>query len=155
MQKTKRDKIADIINPYHEGFENDAFLEMRYTTVREMIGLEEQIDYSWRVIDAESNSEKMKLLCSDRKKKIKNNIECFRLDEVYKTNSRDFQRIIRIKYINESQAYRNSVSNILDIGKNRRLDMVDEQMLYGVSLDEDKFQDEILAKAIYDIVVNN
>lgn len=30
-----------------------------------------------------------------------------------------------------------------------------EQMLYGVSLDKSKFQEELLAKAIYDAVLEN
>ena len=60
-----------------------------------------------------------------------------------------------MKYINESEAYRNKISDILSKGRGWGMEQFDERLVYGVSFDEDKFQDEILSRAIYDIVVRN
>ncbi len=141
-QLFKKDKTTPILNPYYEGFGDDAFLEINYSTVNELIGLDEPHDFSWNIIH-------------DNKGKIRTSIDTFQLNEVYKSNSSEFKRILKIKFLIQSRVYRDYINNLLNGGNSRYIEYFDETLLYGVSLDEDKFQDELLSKAIYDIVINN
>ncbi len=141
-QLFKGTKTTPILNPYFEGFSGNAFLKINYSTVKELIGLNEPGDFYWEIVNDKTN-------------KIKNNIDTFQLNEVYKSNSTDFKRIIRIKYLIHSPAYKACISHLLRDGASIFWELFDETLLYGVSLDEDKFQDELLSKAIYDIVMYN
>ena len=143
-QLFKKDK-TNVLNPYKEGFGEDVYLYLRYKSVKELIGIDKPSNYSWQV----------DLKDDDRVTRIRNNIDFFKLNEVYETNETEFQRVLRLKYIYESQAYRKSVLDILNKGKGVSVQLFDECLLYGVSLDEEKFQDEILSKAIYDLVIMN
>ena len=151
-QLFKGQKNLNLLNPYFEGFDDDAYLEMRYASVKELVGLVEPKDYSWEI---KYNKEEKNSQIKDKFNKVKCNIDTFKLNEVYKTSASEFQRILRLKYINESQIYRNCIDNILNVGKYNNLEQFDDRLIYGVSLDEDHFQDEILSKAIYDIVMRN
>ena len=141
-QLFKKNKTAQILNPYYEGFGDDAFLEIDYSTVNELIGIDDPHDYSWRIIH-------------DKKGKIRNSIDTFQLNEVYKSNSSEFKRILKIKFLIQSQVYRDFIDNLLNSGNSSYIEYFDDTLLYGVSLDENKFQDELLSKAIYDIVMYN
>ena len=63
--------------------------------------------------------------------------------------------LLRIKYKNESKKYIENVNDILHMSKSSYTDRFDEALLYGISFDQDKFQDELLSKAIYGIVMKN
>ena len=141
-QLFKGTKTTSLLNPYYEGFSDNAFLKINYSTVKELIGLDKPSDFYWEILNDKTN-------------KIKNNIDTFHLNEVYSSNSTEFKRIIRIKYLIHSQAYKDCIRRILQDGAGSYMELFDETMLYGVSLNEDKFQDELLSKAIYDIVMYN
>lgn len=145
-QLFKKDNKKRILNPYFEGFDDDVYLIMKYKSVRELIGLDKPSEYLWTIKQD---------LEIDKLSKIQNNIDVFKLNEVYKSNDFDFQRVLRLKYEFESHAYWNSVKSILAQGRKRPFVRFDEQLIYGVSLDENRFQDEILSKAIHDIVFYN
>ncbi len=160
-QLFKKDKMLHLLNPYFEGFDDDAYLKINYSSVRELIGLEEPNDFLWEINEMRALKHKIDcceeegLFFLDKFSKIKNSINLFKLNEVYKTNAIEFQRILRLKYINESQLYRKQIDDILGNGSNSILNNFDERLVYGVSFDDNYFQDEILSKAIYDIVVRN
>ncbi|WP_026491142.1 HNH endonuclease signature motif containing protein [Butyrivibrio sp. XPD2002] len=145
-QLFKRDKKLKILNPYLEGFDDAAILELRYASVKELIGEKPVSDLRWTL------SGPQRALSEEQKNLIKNNIELFGLNEVYKSDVDEFQYVQKKKYLLESRSLHLSVKKIMAKLVHWYLG---DKMYYGVSLDSDMFQNEILSKAIYDIVKYN
>ena len=104
-----------------------------------MIGLEPPAELQWEI---QSQTDK------DIREKLKNNLQTFHLNEVYKYHRLDAQRTLRRRYQIEHTSYYKKLVQMLPMSD-------DPWLWYGVSLDPFKFQDELLSKAIYDIVFHN
>lgn len=135
----KKDKSAKLLNPQKQGFNEDCILTLKYDNVRQMIGLEPPAELQWEI---QSQTDK------DIREKLKNNLQTFHLNEVYKYHRLDAQRTLRRRYQIEHTSYYKKLVKMLPMSD-------DPWLWYGVSLDPFKFQDELLSKAIYDIVFHN
>lgn len=136
-QYFKRSKNFKILSPYDGGFEDDAIFKIIYNDLKSMVGLSENMQFVWR-INANINPE--------RKKLIEKNIELFHLNDLYECNKREIMNILRKRYV-ISKSYEKSLSRLKFGGES-----FDEKLYYGVSLNPKEFQNELLGKAIYDIL---
>ena len=139
-QLFKGSHVTQLLNPWEAGFNSDCILELKYRDVSAIAGLNDNMDMKWSVMP-ETDAEARRL--------IENSLRLFCLDESYSYHKKDIQTALRKRYLLESGGYRKSLRKL-----SRSLNW-NEQMLYGVSLDKSKFQEELLAKAIYDAVLEN
>ncbi len=147
-QLFKKSSTKQILNPYEEGFSEDAYLRLNYKSVREMIGMDPVTDMKWCVnkkIKRYPDEQKNKVLCQN----MENAIKLFELDEVYKGHSDEIQLALKRCYDYDLK-YRKYVKKLVGLPG-----LMDPQMIYGVSLDEKKYQNELMAKAINDVVRGN
>lgn len=135
----KKDKSAKILNPQEQGFDADCILILQYNNVRQMIGMEPPAGMQWEIQPSASE---------DIKAKLENNLRVFHLNEVYKYHQLDMQRILQCRYQIECTSYYRDLVRILPMSD-------DPWLWYGVSLEPSKFQNELLSKAIYDIIFYN
>ena len=73
-QLFKRSSTKQILNPYEEGFGNDAYLRLNYKSVREMIGIDPVTDMDWRVnksMNRYTDKQKNKVICQNIDNSIK------------------------------------------------------------------------------------
>lgn len=143
-QLFKRTSTEQILNPYEEGFDDDAYLSLNYKSVREMVGIDPVTDIKWRVNKLPKKGDGIQ-----KYQKIENAIELFKLNEVYKEHVDEIQ--LALKQRNDySRNYRKVVNSLVGISN-----MINPKLLYGVSFDEEKYQDELMSKAIDDVVWRN
>lgn len=145
-QMFKRNETKEILNPYHEGFGKNAILEIRYDSVKEIVGDASVSKFRWKV-NKNSNDVSDDFICRSN-----NEIDMFKLDEVYKMHAEDFTDLLKKRYMLHSKSYKNSVEAILTKG-GAYIDY--DKLLYGVGLKEEDQQNELLSKAISDIVKYN
>lgn len=141
-QTFKKDSHKQLLNPWFYGFDDDASLVLYYKDVRAMIGLSDNMDMKWETsLQADS----------DIRKLIQNNIDLFCLNETYEFHKKDIQIALykRFKY---SKHYSSVLSKLLGTGQHY---FSYEKLIYGVSLDKRKFQEEPLSKAIFDAIFKN
>ena len=141
-QVFKRASTKRLLNPHERGFDCDCILELRYKTVRELVGIDEVSEMEWEV------QPKSK---SDAQEEIKNNIQTFHLNESYDYHKRDIQLVLRKRFLMGATGYGKSLKRIGVMSAITE----EPRLLYGVSLDPSKFQEELLAKAIYDTIYYN
>ncbi len=147
-QLFKKSSTKQILNPYEEGFENDAYLRLKYKHVREIIGLDPVKNVDWRV------NKHLKRYADKKKneltyKKIVNEIELFGLDQVYKGHEEEIQTILKRRY-DFDKRYRKYVKMLIGYSE-----LSDPRVVYGISFDEDQYQNELMSKAISDIISKN
>jgi 5-methylcytosine-specific restriction endonuclease McrA len=139
-QAFKRSSTSRILNPHEGGFDDDCILEIPYHNVQELIGAQPYEKAAWMIQGKTSE---------ERAEQITQNLKVFALDEIYNhdCHRNKFRKILQTRYRIESRGYQKSLQRIHI--------PFDEQLWYGVSVDPDKFQEEPLSKAIYDIVLRN
>lgn len=132
----KNSSVKPILNPYFNGFGDDCYLRVIPNDVNGMYGYSKKFRLKWTTVDSSNN-----------KDKINNNIDVFRLNEIYEFHKPIFAKILRIKQdvLNNKNKY---IQQIIPCIEN-------EELLYGTSFKEENFQNEQFAKAIYDIVNKN
>lgn len=135
----KKNKSAKILNPQEKGFDEDCTLILLYNDVRQMIGMDPPVGMQWEIQPFASE---------DVKARLENNLQVFHLNEVYKYHQLDMQRTLQRRYQIECTSYYRDLVRILPMSD-------DPWLWYGVSLDPSKFQEELLSKAIYDIIFHN
>ena len=140
-QLFKRVHTAPILDPYTQGFDEDCILRINYRDILEMAGEKEpEADEIRWEIQPGAEEEKRKLL--------QNSLDLFHLNESYRCNGREISRVLKRRRKLESAGYRKSVGQL----EGMETDFVLE---YGVSLEPRRFQEELLSKAIYDVVEHN
>ena len=147
-QLFKKSSTKQILNPYEEGFGDDAHLHLNYKSVREMAGIDPVSDMKWcvnRKLKRYPDRQKNKVLCHN----MENAIGLFELDAVYKGHSDEIQLALKRRYDYDPR-YRKCVTKLTGISG-----LMDPRILYGVSFDEKKYQNELMAKAINDVVRGN
>lgn len=137
----KKSRGARILNPQERGFDEDCILVLKYRTVRELVGIDLLEKMEWEIQPSAS---------SDIRDQVENNLRTFRLNEVYDYNRRDIQRTLKRRHLAASSGY---VKSLIRLSPWLIMDFA--SLWYGVSLDPSKFQEEMLAKAIYDTVLYN
>ncbi|WP_022754239.1 HNH endonuclease [Butyrivibrio fibrisolvens] len=139
-QLFKKAKTTQFFNPYERGFGDDVSLYIKYKNVRQIVGLEEVDDLEWWIDPA----------CSaDEKVLFQNEIQLFKLDGVYRSHKKEIQ--IALKKRDEyTKRFLRLVYSRLPLGL-----LMDYRLEYGVSFDKDKYQDEMMSKAINDVVFKN
>lgn len=135
----KRANTANLLNPHIRGFDSDCILTLNYQTVRELVGLEPVREMRWEIRPG---------LSPDVREQIENNLRVFQLDASYDYHRKDIRLALQRRYLMESSAYRSFLSQFTG-------GMVDPMLIYGVSLDPSRFQEELLSKAIYDALTYN
>lgn len=138
-QMFKKNRGARVLNPQEQGFGDDCILVLDYHNVREITGREPPAGLRWEI---------QPFVGTDVRELMENNLKVFQLDEVYRFHLRDIQMALQRRYLTESQGYKKSVNRVLPIPD-------DPSLWYGVSLDPAKFQEELLSKAIYDVITYN
>ncbi|MCR5558070.1 MAG: HNH endonuclease [Butyrivibrio sp.] len=139
-QLFKNDSALDFFNPYERGFGDDAVLHLRYSNVRQMIGLEEVNDMNWCINPRSTEEERTNL---------RNEIRLFRLNQVYKGHKGEIQLTLQRRF-NLYNNYLKFVYGIIPYSE-----LLDPTLLFGVSFDPKKYQDELMSKAISDVVKKN
>ncbi|SHH92661.1 hypothetical protein SAMN02745229_01188 [Butyrivibrio fibrisolvens DSM 3071] len=147
-QLFKRSSTKQILNPYEEGFSNDAYLHLNYKNVRELVGIDPVTDMEWRVnkgLNRYPDKQKNEVISQN----IDNAIKLFELDEVYKGHADEIQLALKRRFYYDWK-YRNIVKSLVGTSS-----LITPKLFYGVSFDEEKYQDELMSKAIDDVVWRN
>ncbi len=141
-QRFKKTKINNLLYPFEEGFNDYARffrdftrLESNYLT---LIGLDEHYDLN---ISLPTDIGK--------RVKIQNNIEVFKIKELYENNKRDVNLLINRKYI-YSDEYISMLQEKFGFLENVSID----EFLYGYDFGDDDNLDRPLSKLIHDIYGN-
>lgn len=138
-QMFKKDKGLPVLNPQERGFDEDCIFTLEYNNVCEIVGLQPPTGMQWEIQPSADAA---------TKNLLENNLNVFRLNEVYDYHRRDVQRALQRRYRKESIGYFWSLKRL-------PLDLDDPWLWYGVSLEPSKFQEELLSKMIYDTVLYN
>ena len=139
-QLFKNDNALEFFNPYKRGFGDDVILHLRYSNVRQMIGLEEVKDLNWCIDPSATEEERTNL---------RNEIRLFRLNQVYSGHKSEIQLALQ-KRFNLYYNYLKFVYGLIHYGE-----LLDPKLLFGISFDPEKYQDELMSKAISDVVKKN
>lgn len=139
-QLFKKTKTPPFYSPYERGFDDDVSLYLKYKNVRQIVGLEEVDDLQWWIDPA----------CSaDEQTLFQNEISLFKLDGVYRSHKREVQ--IALKKRDEyTKRFFKLLYARLPLGL-----LMDHRLEFGVSFDKAKYQDELMGKALNDVVFKN
>lgn len=144
-QLFKRDQQTEILSPIEAGFDEDCVFKIQYRSISAMKGASQEFDVKWEIRDGNDKSEK--------KQKIANNIDVFKLNELYEGHKGEIQLILWKKAIYSNKVYQDSIENTIElISKGERQA---EKFVYGIELSERKFGEQPHAKMIHDIVKYN
>lgn len=133
-----------ILFPTIRGFNDSCILTLDYENIEASAGRNMKFNLEWKIQPGQPR---------DIEERIRNNIEMFRLNEIYQYHKEDIKEILW-KRFNISGAYGRYLSRLLTKG----LVMSEEEqnrILYGTSLSEENFGKELLAKMTYDVVKHN
>ena len=144
-QLFKRNHKKEILSPIEEGFDEDCILRIKYHSVNAIKGSSLDFDVEWNIND-----------CTDKRKKkqkMANNIDVFKLNDLYKEHKREIRSILWKKAICSNKAYQNSLNSIIKSLSGGEMKI--EDFLYGMNISERKFSEQPHSKMIYDIVKYN
>lgn len=166
-QVFKGQKLLAILNPHFKGFDDNFGLNIDYQDVKSIIGLSLNFDvhFTWFAPPLSNKANippvsPIKLfyeaLFMEHSDCIEeNNVTCFELDEIYSNHKEEISEFLRKKnMLFDLELFEKCSKNL----KNNCLlyDLLsEEKLLFGVSLDSNKFQNEILSKALYDVFFKN
>lgn len=136
-QTFKKAKNENFLNPHLEGFGRDCILTLHYQTVGELIGRDLVQEMRWEIQPSAG---------PELRERIETNLRVFQLDASYDYHRRDIRLALRRRY-----AARSKSASLRRLGQ----ELQDPLLLYGVSLDPDRFREEFLSKAIYDALCEN
>ena len=140
-QSLKRNDPAALLNPNLRGFNGECIMELRYRDAESIAGLGSgPIDLKWTVQPETDEAVGAQM---------ENNLSVFHLNQIYRHHAEDVRGVLRKRYLLESAGYQKSVLRLQGIV------FPDPKLIYNVSLDPDKFQEEPLSKMIYDVVERN
>jgi len=152
--RMKGDKWSDVIYPYEERFGDDAYFEVTNLEkkvnndndyydklLRNLLGQSSEL----MELDIKINTE------SDKKIKIENSKDMFKLNEVYQTHKSYVKELLLKKRIYDDGAYLESLKNQFD---KLNLDEYSlQQFLYGYNWQDGEDPDRPLSKLTYDILM--
>lgn len=144
-QLFKRDQQKEILSPIEAGFGEDCILKIKYRSINAIKGASQEFEVKWEISDGNDQSK--------RKQKIANNIDVFKLNELYEGHKSEIQLILWKKAVYSNKVYQNSIKRMLNVISGGKLEM--ENFLFGIDLSKQKFGEQPHAKMIYDIVKYN
>lgn len=137
-QSLKKDYMRDFLNPTQEGFGQYTVFRTIPQNVRALRGESDDFDCEWTVKPNANHN---------FKEKCRNNIELFRLNNVYERHKMKIKDVLRKKYWFD-QRHKEEYKKLLHIISEEELNF----SVYGCSLNPKKFKDEMLSKMTYDLV---
>lgn len=140
-QLFKKSTILQILNPTTRGFDDDVILTLQCHDINSIIGHGDNFDLYWDIVGDVDDKTRLKMM---------NNINLFRLNDVYNANRSDFRMLLKKKSL-LSKAYEKSLLRFNLFSELQ----IDERLWYGDVFDRKKHQNQMLAKAIYDIIEFN
>lgn len=143
-QLFKRNQKKEILSPIASGFGSDCVFRIEYHSVGAIQGASLDFDAEWKISSAAESS---------KKQKIENNMDVFKLNELYKGHKREIQLILWKKAVCSNKAYQESLKSMVKSIRGGSLEM--EHFLYGMDLSERKFGEQPHAKMVHDIVKYN
>lgn len=147
-QMFKKNSLKPILNPWIYGFDDDINLNLYFRDVDTIIGANADMEMRWEPSPKARKNKPEKLALAE------NNVELFQLNETYKYHKCDIQLALKRRY-RTNRVYRKCVNDILNESGARSCLFSDDKEIYGVSMDPELFQHELLSKAIYDAVIKN
>lgn len=150
-QVMKRDKTCRILPLHDRGFEDDCTFRLDAINregkgdVASLLGFGEGVNAHWETDPS-----------SKYQDEINSSIRMFRLNEQYEQESGRIRDILRNRYIEGK--FHEVVSEYLHEQNNAIQKLTEAEvnrMLYGTSLEPDKFADEPLSKMTFDIIKRN
>jgi len=139
-QLLKRFFNKHILSPFEGGFDDDCIFRAIPKDTAAYFGLNDHLTLKWEI-----QSHTM----PEKRKKIQQNLDMFRLDDVYQFQVENVKSILFSRYLH-SRAYFDKVDGIL-----AKLSLPEEEinrLRYRTSLDKEQFHKELLGKMTYDIV---
>lgn len=138
-QLLKNSNTIDLLYPTIGGFDEDCILKVDYRNLAAMLGMNQNFDVCWELVP----------FTSQRKEcLIKNNIDTFKLNAIYANYKDVFQDVLKKRYL-ISGIYEKALEKML--GET----VISNKLIYGVSLDKNLYKEELLSKAINDIIQFN
>lgn len=144
-QSLKNQKLINLLNPYENGFFKAKYMKIIFKDSQSINGFSDNFDIRWQDYkdnDALSVSNLQKI-------NMNNNIEIFRLNEIYTAEKEIIKDVLFKRYAYRNEGYTTSLKHLL--GNNLRLNKI----IYGVSMEPELFKDELFSHMIYDIVYHN
>lgn len=137
----KSNKRSNILYPYEDGFGNDAYFTLEINDMsnfESLIGNNDCFDLKLVVNNGSNN-----------KTKIDNNIEMFKINQVYQIH-KQYIRELCYKKTKYNEAYKTMICKLMeDLNLNsEELDL----FLYGYSFNDDELYTKPLSKLTYDII---
>ena len=140
-QSFKGRKKVDILLPTEDGFGDDCIFRIDFQLVEAMMGESDNFDVYWETRPQGYNKNKID--------KIEQNLEVFKLNELYKVHKQEIKSLLRRKRICYSGIYR----GIKIIPAKSENDLLD--FWFGEYLDEANYTLYTHAKMIHDILLKN
>lgn len=137
----KVNKRAEILYPYENGFENNAYFTIETNAKSDFDSIIGNNDFFNLTVNVEKNSK--------NRTKIYNNIETFKIKEVYQIHKQYVRELI-YKKTAYNKTYKDMLSKLM-----KDMKLSDEEIdlfLYGYVFTHDELYKKPLAKLTYDII---
>lgn len=139
-QLLKKEHMSGFLNPLAEGFDDDCKFIVSCKDAKAMIGLNDHFTLKWEIQQYTSDA---------KANKIQKNITQFKLDEVYQYHKQDVKILLKKRYL-YSKNYFDKINQFLEgiyLSEDEK-----NCLVYGTSLNRNKFHKEMLGKMTYDVV---
>lgn len=138
-QTFKGSRFIPLLNPLEAGFDADCFLNVEFHSLGQLLGKDNNFDVSWELDP---------FISADTREKIENNIQMFRLNEVYQYHKEELRLVLKRRQMLSSRRYVEEVKKL--VGEE---DL--DEILLGIPEKPENLDKRILAKAKYDVVKRN
>ena len=131
--------MIPLLNPLEAGFDADCFLNVEFHSLGQLLGKDNNFDASWELDP---------FISADAREKIENNIQMFRLNEVYQYHKEELRLVLKRRQMLSSRRYVEEAKKL--VGEE---DL--DEILLGIPEKPENLGKRILAKAKYDVVKRN
>ena len=97
-QSFKRTKNVNILSPIEDGFNDDCIFTVDFKSAGAVIGESYDFEVSWKTVPQENNQDKIN--------KIEQNLNLFKLNELYEVHKQEVKAILRRKKLCSTGIYR-------------------------------------------------
>lgn len=139
-QLFKRQYNRRILSPMEAGFGDDCILKIDYQDAASMIGINDHFTFGWDI---------QPYAPEDKKAQMRQNLQLFCLNDVYQFHKQDIQNVLRRRCLRSKLLAEKQDALLGDL----RLSAEDvNRLVYGTTLNKERFHQELLGKMVYDVV---